>query len=234
MRRADRLFRLVQHLRRRRLTTARQLAEALEVSERTVYRDVADLVASGVPVRGEAGVGYALPAGFELPPLMFNEEELEALALGLRVAQSWADPALADAARTALDKVEGALPQALRSRLTDAPLLAPGFHVPSDFTRTLARLRQAVRTRNKVHLTYLDADGARSERTVRPLGLAFWGKSWTLAAWCERRSDFRGFRVDRMLEARALDVRFELEPGRTLQDFIRQANAEDPSPRRRG
>ena len=156
MRRADRLFRIVQHLRRRRLTTARQLAGELAVSERTVYRDVADLVVSGVPIRGEAGVGYALERGFELPPLMFTEDELEALVLGVRVVESWGDASLAAAARAVVQKVEAVLPERLQDRVGKAPLFAPGFHVPAGSARELGTLRRAIRERRKARLSYVD------------------------------------------------------------------------------
>src|SRR5947209_20043905 len=129
MRRADRLFRIVQRLRRRGATTARQLADALEVSERTVYRDIRDLTTSGVPIQGEAGVGYALDRSFDLPPLMFDETEIEALVLGARIVKAWADPQLAGAAEEALRKIESILPPRLRERLSEAALFAPGFHV---------------------------------------------------------------------------------------------------------
>src|ERR1700757_3377351 len=119
MRRADRLFRIVQRLRRRGVTTASELAEALGVSDRTIYRDVQDLVLSGVPVQGEAGVGYALPRSFDLPPLMFDEDEIEALVLGARIVESWADASLARAARNVLSKVEVVLPARLRDRIPD-------------------------------------------------------------------------------------------------------------------
>lgn len=140
MRRADRLFRIVQLLRRRKLTTARQLADDLEVSERTIYRDVADLVSSGVPIRGEAGVGYALERGFDLPPLMFTEDELEALVLGVRVVESWGDATLGSAARAVVHKVEAVLPERLQDRVGKAPLFAPGFHVPAESSRELGTL----------------------------------------------------------------------------------------------
>ena len=133
MRRADRLFRIVQRLRRRGATTARQLAEALEVSERTVYRDIRDLLVSGVPILGEAGVGYALDRSYELPPLMFDEEEIEALVLGARVVSAWADKKLARAAEEALKKIETVLPPRLKSKLADSALMAPDFHVSERF-----------------------------------------------------------------------------------------------------
>jgi predicted DNA-binding transcriptional regulator YafY len=220
MRRADRLFRIIQLLRRRKLTTARQIAEELEVSERTVYRDVADLIGSGVPIRGEAGVGYALDRGFDLPPLMFNEEELEALVLGARVVESWADAALAQAARQAVQKVEAVLPERLQDRVSKAALFAPGYHVPAGSARELGTLRRAIRERRKARLDYVDRMSAATARTIRPLGLFFWGSSWTVAAWCELRQGFRGFRLDRMQKLELSEQRFEDESGRTLADFF--------------
>ena len=198
MRRADRLFQIVQRLRRRGVTTCAQLAAALEVSERTIYRDVQDLQLSGVPVLGEAGVGYALPKGYDLPPLMFTEEEIEALVLGARIVKSWSDPQLARAAEDVLAKVESVLPARLRERIPDAALFAPSFHVRGALTHSLQPLRSAVRDRKKVRFRYQDKQQAPSERTVQPLGLFYWGSAWSLGAWCELREDFRNFRVDRI------------------------------------
>lgn len=226
MRRADRLFRIIQLLRRRKLTTARQIAEELEVSERTVYRDVADLIGSGVPIRGEAGVGYALDRGFDLPPLMFTEEELEALVLGVRVVESWGDAALAQAARLVVQKVEAVLPSRLQERVGKAPLFAPGFHVPTESARELGTLRRAIRERRKARLSYVDRAAAATERTIRPLGLFFWGSSWTVAAWCELRDGFRGFRLDRVQKLELTEQRFEDEDGRTLDDFFEYVRKE--------
>ena len=220
MRRADRLFRIVQLLRRRKLTTAKLLADELEISERTVYRDVADLVASGVPIRGEAGVGYALERGFDLPPLMFTEDELEALVLGVRVVESWGDATLANAARLVVQKVEAVLPERLQDRVGKAPLFAPGFHVPAESARELSTLRRAIRERRKARMSYVDRAQAATERTVRPLGLFFWGASWTVAAWCELRQGFRGFRLDRVQKLELTEQRFEDEAGQTLADFF--------------
>jgi len=145
MRRADRLFRIVQRLRRRGATTARQLAEALEVSGRTVYRDIRDLLLSGVPIQGEAGVGYALDRSYELPPLMFDEEEIEALVLGARIVRAWADKKLARAAEEALQKIETVLPPKLKSRLAESALMAPGFHLSERFRFGLEDFRRAIR-----------------------------------------------------------------------------------------
>ena len=220
MRRADRLFQVIQLLRRRNVVTAAWLASELEVSERTVYRDVRDLVMSGVPIEGEAGVGYMLRRGFDLPPLMFTDAEIEAMVLGARIVTSWGDAALAKAAGEALARVESVLPDRLRSRLNETRLFAPGFHVPRAIIDRLPQLRTAMESRRKVRLEYTSADGSETERVVRPIGLFFWGYGWSLAAWCELRTAFRSFRLDRIRALEVLDERFHDEPGRTLDDFM--------------
>jgi predicted DNA-binding transcriptional regulator YafY len=227
MRRADRLFRIVQRLRKRGATTARQLAQALEVSERTVYRDVRDLLLSGVPIQGEAGVGYALDRSFDMPPLMFDEEEIEALVLGARIVRAWADPRLARSAEEALQKIEAVLPPRLKQKLADAALFAPDFHVKAELRSGLSDLRQAVREQRKARFRYSDRAQAGSERTVQPLGLYYWGQTWTLAAWCELRQGFRNFRIDRIDGLCVTEDRFEKIPGRTLADFVAQMEAEE-------
>jgi predicted DNA-binding transcriptional regulator YafY len=227
MRRADRLFQIIQFIRRHRLTTAAALADALEVSERTVYRDIRDLVHSGVPIEGEAGVGYMLRKGFDLPPLMFTATEIEALVLGTRVVQSWADPELARAAASALDRIATALPDSLRNRLVESRLYAPGFHVPPDVMDRLQHLREAVDAHRKTWVAYKDADGIATERIIRPLALSFFGYTWMVTAWCELRVDFRSFRLDRVAEVRVLDERFEDEPGKRIEDYFKLIGAED-------
>jgi len=220
VRRADRLFQIVQRLRGRGPVTAATLARELEVSPRTIYRDVQDLVLSGVPVQGEAGVGYALPRSFDLPPLMFDEDEIEALVLGARIVESWADAELARAARNVLSKVESVLPARLRDRIPDAALFAPGFHVRAAANAGLASLRAAIKGRRKVTLAYRDRADASTSRTVQPLGVFYWGASWSLGAWCELRRDFRNFRLDRVTKLEVTDETFPPEPGRTLSDFF--------------
>ena len=222
MRRADRLFRIVQLLRRRKQSTARDLAELLEVSERTVYRDVAELIGCGVPIRGEAGVGYAIEHGFELPPRMFTPDEVEALAVGARAVQGCGDEILAQAARQVLAKVEVALPEKLRARVDAAPLFAPGHPLPEEAARELGTVRRALYERRKLLLEYVDQDGAPSNRLVRPVGLAFWGRSWTLLAWCELRAAFRAFRLDRVQRMWETEELFAEEAGRTLADYLGQ------------
>jgi predicted DNA-binding transcriptional regulator YafY len=224
VRRADRLFQIIQLLRRHRVITATRLAGELEVSERTVYRDVRDLVLSGVPIEGEAGVGYMLRRGFDLPPLMFTEAEIEAMVLGVRFVTSWADAGLARAAGDALARVEMALPERLKARLADTRLYAPSFHIPQEVASALGALRAAIDERRKVWMAYNSAEAARTERTVRPLGLFFWGRIWSLTGWCELREDFRSFRLDRIERLETLAQRFHDEPGRTLDDFFRLMN----------
>jgi predicted DNA-binding transcriptional regulator YafY len=233
MRRADRWFRLVQLLRRRRQSTARDLAELLEVSERTVYRDIAELIGCGLPIRGEAGVGYIIERGFELPPLMFTADEVEALALGARAVQRCGDPTLAGAAGQLLAKVEAALPPGLLARVSAAPLFAPGLPLPEDAARELGTLRQAISDRRKLALEYVDRAALTTARVVRPIGLAFWGSSWTLLAWCELREAFRAFRLDRVERLWLMDETFEEESGRRLADYLDRERAIIPADRSR-
>lgn len=225
MRRADRLFQLVQIIRGRRLTTAAFLAQCLEVSERTVYRDVADLQHQGVPIEGEAGVGYRLGAGFELPPLMFTQDEASALVAAARLAQSWVDPALARDIETGLGKILSVLPPAARVSAEALALYAPALGLGDALRTRLQTLREAVQARQKLRLHYRDVSGDASERTVRPLGCFYWGKVWTLSTWCELRNDFRGFRIDRMDAVDVLPERFRDEAGKTLADMLRQVKA---------
>ena len=153
---------------------------------------------SGVPIEGEAGVGYMLRAGFHLPPLMFTPEEMEALVTGARLVRSWAGNSLAEAAQQALAKIEHSLPPRLKDKLGDTRLFAPGFHAYTQYTAQLDKLRGAINRRQVLDIRYIKEDGSASERTVWPLGLFFWGKVWTLASWCELRNDYRSFRVDRI------------------------------------
>jgi predicted DNA-binding transcriptional regulator YafY len=226
MRRAERLFQLVQLIRGRRLSTAAFLAQRLEVSERTVYRDVADLMAQGVPIEGEAGVGYRMQTGFDLPPLMFTKDEAQALVASVRLAQPRLDVALSRHAEAALSKILAVLPAAARAAAESLAVYAPTVG-PDDATRQrLETLRVAAEARHKLQLTYLDLKDQRSERVLRPLGCFYWGSVWTLAAWCETRAGFRSFRVDRIAELTVLDTRFRDEPGKTLADLFRKVETE--------
>jgi predicted DNA-binding transcriptional regulator YafY len=229
MRRADRLFQIVQLIRGRRLTTAAWLAERLEISERTVYRDVADLQSQGVPLEGEAGVGYRLGKGFDLPPLMFSNEEAQALVAAVRIAQTWLDPQLASGAQDALSRVMSVLPAAARAAAESLVVLeAPVGLEPRD-QNTLQRLREAAEARRVCEIAYQDVAGKHSERKIRPLGVFYWGKVWTLAAWCESRDDFRSFRIDRIEELKLSDAHFRDEAGKTLADLLRKIKNENVS-----
>ncbi|HEY0819262.1 MAG TPA: YafY family protein [Rhizobacter sp.] len=226
MRRADRLFQIVQLIRGRRLSTAQFLAERLEVSERTVYRDIAELMTQGVPIEGEAGVGYRMRTGFDLPPLMFTHEEAQALVASVRIAQPRLDAALAAQAENALSKILTVLPPAARAAAETLAVYAPPIEFDPATRSRLEPLRLAAEGRRKVRLAYLDLKEVASERTVRPLGCFYWGAVWTLAAWCEVREGFRNFRVDRIRELEVLDASFRDEPGKTLPDLFRQSQAE--------
>jgi predicted DNA-binding transcriptional regulator YafY len=226
MRRADRLFQIVQLIRGRRLTTAAFLAQRLEVSERTVYRDVADLQRQGVPIEGEAGVGYRLGKGFELPPLMFTPMEACALVASVRMAQVWQDPALAQASQVALGKILSVLPASARAAAQSMAIYAPPIGLDPAVQATLQTLREAAQAHRKVRVDYRDAKEAVSQRTLRPLGCFYWGSVWTLAAWCESRDAFRSFRLDRMGDVQLVDGsagNFKDEPGKSLAGYLRSA-----------
>lgn len=226
MRRADRLFQIVQHLRRRRLTTAAQLAGWLRVSERTVCRDIRDLSISGVPVEGEAGVGYRLRPGFDLPPIMLTMDEVEALVAAARMMEAWGGTTLEGHARSAIAKIALALPAARREEIERTRLFAPGFLVPKDAAAGLETVRQAILERRKLHIEYVDGEGRASKRTIDPLALNFWGTTWSVAAWCESREGFRIFRLDRIRSLRMGAEKFDEVPGRKLEDFVKSVNRE--------
>jgi predicted DNA-binding transcriptional regulator YafY len=222
VRRTDRLFEIIQIISDGRLHLARDIAETLEVSVRTVYRDIDSLVASGVPVEGERGVGYLLREPIHLPPLTLTAEELEALHFGMAVAAQATEPLLQKAAASLLAKIDRALPASRRASPQHW-----GFAVyPQEEAQAshphLPALRRAVREKRKLRLLYrTPADQVAEERVVRPLQVEFWGWAWTLTAWCELRGDFRVFRADRILAAEILPDSFADEPGRNLMDYLR-------------
>ena len=209
MSRTARLFKLMDALRgHRRPVTAARLADDLSVSVRTVYRDIQTLMDLGAPVEGEAGLGYLLRPGFFLPPLMFGEDELEALVLGARWVQGQGDPALAQAAASALAKIGTASPKDLRDKIADTGLWAPRFQNPAEQPAGLRTIREAVRREHKLAITYVDEKGATTERIVWPIALAFFEGKRLLAAWCELRNGFRHFRPDRIASLTATSDRY--------------------------
>jgi predicted DNA-binding transcriptional regulator YafY len=196
------------------------MAARLEVSVRTIYRDMDTLVASGIPVEGERGVGYMMTAPVTLPPLNLTMAELEALHLGMAVVAEAADDDLRKAARSLSAKIDAVLPEDRA-----APREGWGFAVypfadaAAGFAH-MPKIRAAIRSRQKLRLAYRALDDTASRRTVRPLQLEYWGRVWTLTAWCEAREDFRVFRVDRIETLDILPELFVDEPGRTLADYM--------------
>jgi predicted DNA-binding transcriptional regulator YafY len=219
MRRTDRLFEIIQILRDGKLHRAQDIAERLEVSTRTIYRDMDTLVASGVPVEGERGVGYLVREQITLPPLTLTPEELEALNLGMAIVAEAADADLKAAAQSLAAKVDAVLPTEV---IAEADAWKFAVYPFADAARGFAHmptLRAAIKSRQKLALSYRRLDGTLTERRIRPLHMEYWGRVWTLTAWCETRDDFRVFRVDLIEEVRALPELFQDEPGKTLADY---------------
>jgi predicted DNA-binding transcriptional regulator YafY len=213
MRRADRLFQIIQILRRStRPVTAASLAAELETSKRSVYRDIAALIGQRVPIRGEAGFGYVLEGGFDLPPLMLTTEEVEAAVLGAQWVAGHGDQALAHAARDLIAKIAACVPDRLRPLIDDAAARTPpAWNMPADGL-DVALARAWARKGHKIRLVYRDKNGELSERTVWPVAIAYFDAARVLVAWCELREDFRDFRIDRTVEAEFLDERFACRP----------------------
>jgi len=209
MSRAQRLLDLIQQLRSyRRPVSGAVLAEALGISLRTLYRDIDTLNAQGAHIAGEPGVGYVLRPGFMLPPLMFSEEEIEAIVLGSRWVADRADAELSAAARTALAKIAAVLPPDLKASLdTSSLLIGPGNAVAAGDTE-LPVIRSAIRSERKLRIRYLDGSGRDSRRTVWPFALGFFDRVRVVVAWCELREGFRHFRTDRIARVQVTDKRY--------------------------
>jgi predicted DNA-binding transcriptional regulator YafY len=220
MRRTDRLFELIQILRDGRLHTARDMAERLEVSVRTLWRDMATLIASGLPVEGERGVGYILREPVTLPPLTLTPEEVQALSLGLQLVTRGADPSLTRAAESLLGKIAAVLPARSMEGIGEDTWVFPGAEAMAA-ARHLPALRRAIRLQERVRIGYVNDAGQPSDRSIRPLQLEFWGRVWTLASWCETRGALRSFRVDRITTLELTGEPFPQEPGATLADWRR-------------
>ncbi|MQY41125.1 WYL domain-containing protein [Epibacterium sp. SM1969] len=225
MARSDRLFDIIQILRDGKLHRAQDIAARLEVSVRTIYRDMDTLIASGVPVEGERGVGYMVREQITLPPVNLTTEELEALNLGMAIVAEAADPALKAAAQSLAEKIDAVLPT---HTIAEADAWKFAVYPFADAARGfshMATLRAAIKARQKLHLSYRRIDQVLTKRTIRPLHMEYWGRVWTLTAWCEARTDFRVFRVDLIEEASALPELFVDEPGKRLQDYAAQCEA---------
>jgi predicted DNA-binding transcriptional regulator YafY len=202
-----------------RVRTARYLAEKLEVSERTIYRDIGDLIGSGIPIDGEAGVGYLLRDEYRLPPLMFTGDELKALALGAMMVKAWSDKELGSVTATAIRKIESILPEKLRKQIEIQEFVVPGFQINDATSNNLGAIRRAIDEHLKLDVRYRSLKDEITERTIWPFLLYFWGNKWTLGAWCELRQDFRSFRVDLLESATATDA-YEPDAKRSLQAYV--------------
>ena len=221
MRRADRLFDIIQRLRTaKRPVTATALARTLEVSLRTVYRDIATLQARRVPIEGEPGIGYELRRGFDLPPLMFTSEEIEAVAVGVRMIARTGDRSLQQAADSVLSKVAVVLPHVLRDHLTGVPVFVSPSGAPVPAEVDFAVVRQAIREQRKLRIAYADQKAVRSQRTIWPIAVAYYVEATLIGAWCELRTDFRNLRVDRIVRAEVLEARFQADNGRLLAQWL--------------
>ena len=218
MRRAERLFRLVNEMRSRGISRARDLAEHLEVSVSTICRDIAHLQASGLPIDGEAGVGYLLRPGFDLPNVTFTHDQVDALALGLSFVERTGDPALAAAAREARAKIQAGMPRPEERRLADAPYFSLAGRAGA--MADLALLRRAIRQRRVARFDCRDGQGKRTGRRVRPLVIWNLPDGWMFSAWCELREDFRTFRLDRMENLGLTGERFAEDEATGLRAFM--------------
>jgi predicted DNA-binding transcriptional regulator YafY len=227
LRRADRLFDILRILRAAaRPVTAATIADGLEVTVRTVYRDIATLQARRIPIEGAAGIGYVLRRGFELPPLMFTEDEAEAIAVGVRLLARTGDPGLQKAADSVLSKVTLVVPDMLRDYLNAAPVYVSKSGAPVPAQRELpATIRQAIRDGRKMRIDYEDGGGRRTARVIQPFAVAYYIEATLVCAWCELRNDIRHFRIDRIASVQVLDESFTI-PAAVLAQWA--AEREEP------
>src|SRR5882757_6706614 len=223
MRRADRLFQIIQILRRasRRPITADAIAQELETSKRTVYRDIAALIGQRVPIRGEAGIGYVLEGGFDLPPLMLTADEIEAAVLGAQWVAGRADPTLSRAARDLIAKIAAAVPERLRPYVLEPVTATPPVWNAVPDRLDMAQVRASIRAGRKIALRYRDERNRESERTVWPITVGYLDAVRHMIAWCELRRDFRSFRTDRVVDAIFLEDRYPERP-RALREKWRR------------
>jgi predicted DNA-binding transcriptional regulator YafY len=221
MRRADRLFDIIQILRTAsHPVTAAALADKLEVTVRTIYRDIAALQGSRVPIEGAPGLGYVLRHGFDLPPLMFTTEEIDAIAVGVRLLRRLRDRKLQEAAESVLGKLSAVVPQPLQSQLVAAPLYVSDGSAPAVTGVDLSQLRSAIRETRKLAIIYVDEENRHTRRTIWPIAMAYYVDVTLVGAWCELRNDFRHFRVDRILASDVLDERFSADSGRLTAEWL--------------
>jgi len=228
MRRADRLIKITHFLRqRRRAVTANQIAEAFNICKRTVYRDIQSLMDTGAPIRGEAGVGYTIDKRYYLPPITFDADELEAIGLGISMVSQWTDNRFADKAVSAFEKIQAVLPSNLQGELDQITTFAVPNRPTIPWKIKFSDLREYIRRRQKVDIAYSDENHNKTKRTLRPLALMFFNPVWLLAAWCEKRQDFRNFRIDRILNLNINDITFDDDPNKNLAAYLTKVKDSD-------
>lgn len=228
MRRADRLIRIVHFVRgRRQAVTAERIAQEFEICTRTVYRDIQDLMNSGTPISGEAGVGYIIDKQYYLPPVTFDADELEAIGLGISMVRQWTDERFAEKADNAFDKIQAVLPASLQGELEQITTYSiPNQSGPNQpalpWTVSFSDLRECIRISRKIRIHYTDELQRDSLRTLRPLALIFCSPVWLLATWCEKRNDFRNFRLDRIQTVEYCEDTFDDEKDKNLSAYKAQ------------
>ena len=226
MRRADRQIKLVHFLRqRRRAVTAQRIAEQFGICTRTVYRDIQDLMDSGVPIMGEAGVGYVIDKQYYLPPVTFDADELEAIGLGISMVRQWTDENFAEKASNAFEKIQAVLPANLQGELQQITTFSMPNRPELPWTVSFSGLRECIRKRRKIYIEYGDEAGRETSRTLRPLALVFFSPVWLLTSWCEKREDFRHFRLDRIKAVQYTEDVFADEQDKNLDAYKRKEAA---------
>ncbi|WP_338518564.1 helix-turn-helix transcriptional regulator [Alteromonas gracilis] len=221
MRKAERLNEIVHYLRRmHRATTARVLADTFEVSERTIYRDIQDLMDTGIPITGEAGVGYLIDKTYHLPPIMFDADEIEAIALGIGMVSNWTDDTFAEKAKSAYRKIQATLTAPMLHELTQISTFSAPSHYKIPWEVNFTEVRECIRQKQFVSFCYIDLKERITKRTIRPLALISFSPVWLLTGWCEKRANFRNFRLDRISQFSAEGKRFRDEKGKTLADYL--------------
>ncbi len=223
MRKAERLNEIVHHLRRmHQAVTADTLASLFEVSPRTIYRDIQDLMDNGIPITGEAGVGYVIDKQYHLPPIMFDADEIEAIALGIGMVSNWTDDAFARKAKSAYQKIQATLTAPMIHELTQISTFSAPSRYKIPWKVNFTEVRECIRRKQFVTFSYLDLSDQVTERTIRPLALISFSPIWLLAGWCEMRQNFRNFRLDRISDFSVSPQRFRDEKGKALSDYLKE------------
>ncbi|REL32226.1 helix-turn-helix transcriptional regulator [Thalassotalea euphylliae] len=221
MRKAERLNEIVQYLRRmHHAVTADTLAEQFEVSARTLYRDIQDLQSAGVPILGEAGVGYVIDKTYHLSPIMFDAKEIEAIALGIGMVSNWTDEKFAEKAQSAFQKIQATLSAPMLNELAQIATFSAPSHYKIPWEVDFSELRECIRRKQLIRFDYLDLNESLTQRTVRPLALTSFSPVWLLTAWCELREDFRNFRIDRISDFTPLNEHFRDEKDKSFQTYL--------------